>query len=75
MFNFFKRPNLTFPEPTPYITEPDTKNTVPNIHYTLGHTDDNRVSFTMGCNRLTMNSAGIDNLIAQLEVFKNQLKE
>jgi hypothetical protein len=38
-------------------------------------TDDNRVSFQMGYTTLTMNDAGVQQLIDQLEFFKNQLTE
>jgi hypothetical protein len=80
MFDWFKKPNYTnvlkFPErtPVPYI-EPPAPKKESKTYYTFGLTDDNRLAFTMGYTTLTMNSAGVDNLITQLEFFKNQLHE
>jgi hypothetical protein len=55
------------PEPTP---KPEK---VSKTYYTFGLTDDNRVSFAMGYTTLTMNAAGVDQLISQLEFYKDQL--
>jgi hypothetical protein len=55
------------PESTP------TPEKVSKTYYTFGLTDDNRVSFAMGYTTLTMNAAGVDQLITQLEFFKDQL--
>lgn len=44
-------------------------------YYRLGLTDNNRVSFQMGYSEITMNAQGIDNMIEQLELFRNQLRE
>jgi len=55
------------PEPTP---KPEK---VSKTYYTFGLTNDNRVSFAMGYTTLTMNAAGVDQLIAQLEFFRDQL--
>ena len=55
------------PEPTP---KPEK---VSKTYYTFGLTDDNRISFTMGYTTITMNAAGVDQLISQLEFFRDQL--
>jgi hypothetical protein len=55
------------PEPTP---KPEK---VSKTYYTFGLTDDNRVSFAMGYTTITMNAAGVDQLITQLEFFRDQL--
>jgi len=55
------------PEPTP--------EKVSKTYYTFGLTNDNRVSFAMGYTTLTMNAAGVDQLITQLEFFRDQLQE
>lgn len=78
MFDWFKTPDynnvVKFPEQvkSPYIEPPEKDATV---FYTLGHTDDNRISIKMGYTTLTMNRLGIEHLIEQLEVFKNQLRD
>jgi hypothetical protein len=55
------------PEPTPKSEK------VSKTYYTFGLTDDNRVSFAMGYTTLTMNAAGVDQLISQLKFFRDQL--
>jgi hypothetical protein len=44
-------------------------------YYRLGMTNNNRVSFAMGYSEITLNAGGIDNLIKQLELFRDQLQE
>jgi hypothetical protein len=80
MFDLFKKnkmPKNVVPFPTPKsvapVEPPAPKEKDPSIHYTIGHTDDNRVAFRMGYTTLTMNSAGIQNLIDQLELYQSQL--
>ena len=86
MFNWFKGKNkmsdsdkvIPFPEPKevpkmPYV-EPPAK-PEPKTYYTFGLTDDNRVTFQMGYTTLTMNDAGVQQLINQLEFFKSQLAD
>jgi hypothetical protein len=81
MFDWFKKREYSnvvpFPEPkgVPYIEPPVPKEKDPSIHYTIGHTDDNRVAFRIGYTTLFMNSAGIDQLITQLEFFRDQLHQ
>lgn len=84
MFDFFrfkknvegnKTTNVVpFPEPKaiPYVEPPEKPATV---FYRLGLTDNNRVSLQMGYGEITMNAAGVDNLIKQLQVFRDQLGE
>jgi hypothetical protein len=83
MFDWFKKPNynnvVKFPEhkavpDVPYVG-PSAAEKDPTIYYTIGHTDDNRISIKMGYTTLTMNKLGIQHLIDQLELYKNQLHE
>ena len=81
MFDWFKSKNkmsdnvVPFPEPKEYPKMPYVDpNPEPTTHYTFGLTDDNRLSFTMGYTTLTMNEAGVQQLIDQLEFFKSQLR-
>jgi hypothetical protein len=77
MFDWFKKREysnvIKFPEPvkTPYVEPPKEKD--PSIHYTIGHTDDNRIVFRTGYSTLTMNHQGVQNLIDQLELYQSQL--
>lgn len=43
--------------------------------YSIGLTDQNRVSLRMGYSEITMNPQGVQNLIDQLELFKKQIME
>jgi hypothetical protein len=82
MFNWFnkdKTPSnvVPFPEPKdypkmPYIEPPEEKHTT---YYRLGVTSDNRVNFQVGYSELTMNKTGVQKLIEQLQVFRDQLAE
>lgn len=83
MFNFFKKnPTnvIAFPEikdypKMPYV-EPPAEPEKPIItYYRLGLTNNGRVSFQMGQTEITMNSDGINNMIKQLEVFRDQIME
>lgn len=78
IFDWFKKPDYSnvvkFPAPVPYIDLP-TPEKDPTIFYTIGHTDDNRISIKMGHTTLTMNKLGIQHLIDQLELYKNQLRD
>jgi hypothetical protein len=42
-------------------------------HYSIGVTSDDRITLKMGYTTLTMNEAGVRNLIEQLELFADQL--
>ena len=84
MFDWFKKPDYSnvvkFPEQpkavpeNPYIVPPVP---VPEakIFYRIGSTDKNRVSFQMGQMEITMNKVGVQNLIEQLAVFRDQLED
>jgi hypothetical protein len=81
MFDWFKKPGysnvLPFPESKAVapVEPPAPKEKEATTYYSIGHTDDNRVSLRMGYTTLTMNSAGVQNLIDQLELYKNQLHQ
>lgn len=46
-----------------------------NVFYRLGVTDSNRMSFQMGYSEITMTREGVQNLIEQLQVFRDQLTD
>jgi len=79
MFDWFKKTDYSnvvkFPEqikvPTPY-TEPPNKE---QEYYSIGVTSENRITFKTGISTLTMNREGVENLIQQLSVFRDQIKE
>lgn len=66
-------PELKSVPPMPEVNPAKEKPAV--SYYRLGITDNNRVSFQMGYSEITLNSQGVDNLIAQLELFRDQIKE
>lgn len=87
MFDFFRRKtakeyldeasnvyNLPKPKLIPTMPEVEPPEKPAQTFYRLGLTDNNRVSFTMGYSEITMNAAGIDNLIQQLAVFRDQIR-
>ena len=81
MFDWFKKPDYKnvvplFPESkeVPYIESPKQEKE-PTTYYSIGHTDDNRVTLRMGYSTLTMNYVGVQNLIDQLELYQSQLHE
>ena len=80
MFDWFKRPNYSnvvkFPEQikvpaNPYIEQPKAE----ELHYSIGITSEDRIALKIGYTTLTMNKAGCEDLIEQLEVFVKQLKQ
>lgn len=86
MFNLFRKNKMPenvvpFPAPKgtppmPYVKPPPAPpEKESKTYYTFGLTDNNRLSFQMGYSTLTMNHAGVQNLIDQLEFFKDQLHE
>ena len=81
MFDWFKKREYSnvvkFPElkPVEPIDPPAPKEKDPAIHYTIGHTDDNRVAFRLGYSTLMMNYQGVQTLIDQLELYINQLHQ
>jgi len=70
--NVVKFPELKSVPPAPEVTPP-VKEKDPVTFYRLGLTDNNRVSFHMGYTEITMNAAGCQQMINQLEFFKSQL--
>jgi len=83
MFDWFKNKGkdtnvIPFPESkvTPKMPEVATPKEEPaKIFYRFGITDNGRLAFQMGYSELTMNKQGVQNLIDQLEFFKNQLED
>ena len=89
MFDFFRfKKNVENQESSNVVKFPETKETpkmpyvVPppkeepaKIFYRLGLTDNNRVALSMGYSEITMNREGVENLIKQLQVFRDQLHE
>ena len=82
MFDLFKKKTsnvVAFPEipktevKSPY-TPPEPEKPV-TTYYRLGITSNGRVSFQMGYSEITMNAGGIDNMIAQLELFRDQITQ
>jgi hypothetical protein len=80
MFDWFKKPNYSnvvkFPDPkeVPYVQPPKTEEPVTTF-YRLGFTSNNRVSLQMGYSEITMNRGGIEHLIQQLQVFRDQIHD
>ena len=64
---------IQFPELTAAPKEAP-KDTGGKIVYSIGLTDDNRVSIVMGYSSMTMNALGVQQLIDQLELFKSQIE-
>jgi hypothetical protein len=81
MFDLFKKKSNVVAFPKVPKTEVKTPYTPPEpekpatTYYRLGITSNGRVSFQMGYSEITMNANGIDNMIAQLEVFRDQITE
>ncbi len=69
---------VKFPKPKevpkiPYVEPPKPAEDPATVFYRIGVTDKNRLAFQMGYSEITMNKEGVENLIRQLEVFKDQL--
>jgi hypothetical protein len=81
MFDLFKKKTNVVQFPAIPKTEVKTPYTPPEpekpvtTYYRLGITNNGRVSFQMGYSEITMNAGGIDNMIAQLEVFRDQITQ
>jgi hypothetical protein len=72
MFNIFGNKRT---EPVSMI-EPSKKEVVPEAMYSIGATaEGTHMTFKIGYTTLTMNKQGCQQLIEQLEVFKNQLRD
>lgn len=61
---------IPFPE-----VQPPKEEKPATTFYRIGVTSNNRVSFQMGYSEITMNKQGVDNLIKQLELFRDQLND
>lgn len=70
--NVYTLPKPKAVPPIPEVTPPK-KEAEGKVYYRLGLTDNNRVSFQMGYSEITMNAAGCQQVIDQLEFFKSQL--
>lgn len=79
MFNLFgKSKSNVYKLPVPDVpkVEPPKEEEKPvTTYYRLGITSNGRVSFQMGYSEITMNAGGIDNMIAQLKLFRNQIRQ
>jgi hypothetical protein len=82
MFDFFKKkdkePSNVVPFPEPKLVPPmpevkPPKDEPVTTFYRLGFTSNDRVSFQMGYSEITMNYRGLNDMIKQLEVFRDQL--
>ena len=77
LFRKNKMPKNVVPFPAPRavapVEPPAPPEKDPTTYYSIGHTDDNRVTLRMGYTTLTMNSQGVQNLIDQLELYQQQL--
>lgn len=58
-------------DPNPYIEVP----TAEEIQYSIGVTNESRIALKIGYSTLTMNRKGVEDLIQQLAVFRDQLPE
>ena len=67
---------IQFPELTaaPTVPKEVPKDTGGKTVYSVGLTDDGRVSLTMGYSSVTMNAIGVQQLIDQLALFKSQIE-
>ena len=65
-----KAPPGYYSAPAPKKPEPEKPVTT---YYRLGITSNGRVSFQMGYSEITMSATDVDNMIAQLEVFRDQV--
>jgi hypothetical protein len=68
---------IPFPEPKAVPPMPEVappKERTGKTCYSVGMTDDNRVSLIVGYGSVTMNAAGVQLLIDQLTLFKNQIE-
>ena len=61
---------IPFPDKVPYIVPEEPA----KIFYRIGVTDQNRIALSMGMTEITMTRAGVQNLIEQLQVFRDQLQ-
>lgn len=79
MFDWFKKNKdsgnvINFPVPEVVPPMPEVKKPT-TVFYRLGVTDNNRLSMLIGYSEITMSKAGVENLINQLQVFRDQLHD
>ena len=77
MFDLFKKKTSNsnvYTLPVPQV-EPPKREEPATTYYRLGITSNGRVSFQMGYSEITMNAGGINNMIAQLELFRDQISQ
>jgi hypothetical protein len=72
MFNIFNTKNLKEEAKEVYSMPEEVKKS--QTCYSIGMTDDNRVSLHIGYSNVTMNAAGVTNMIQQLELFRDQIQ-
>ena len=77
MFDWFKKPDYTnvVKDPVPAIGPPAEAVRDPVTYYSLGPTDNNRISLKMGYSSITMNKAGAQAMINLLTTAMNQLTD
>jgi hypothetical protein len=82
MFDIFKKKKLPenvvpFPAPkaVPQATPQQEPEKPATTYYRLGITSNGRVSFQMGYSEITMNVGGVNNMIQQLEIFRDQIAQ
>ena len=77
MFEWFKKPiyNKVVKDPVPSIGPPAEAVRDPVTYYSLGPTDNNRISLKMGYSSITMNKAGALAMINLLTTAMNQLTD
>jgi len=66
-------PELKAVPPMPQV-QPPKEEASGKTAYSIGLTDNNRVSLTVGYGSLTMNSVGVQQMIDQLALFKSQIE-
>lgn len=70
MNKVIKFPELKMPAPpAPEVEQPA------KVFYRLGLTDNNRVAFSMGYAEINMSKRGVQDLIDQLEFYRDRLEE
>jgi hypothetical protein len=75
IFDFFKNRDqsnvVKFPEKIPYVEPPKKE----QEQYSIGITDDNRITLRIGYTTLIMTEEGVLDLIEALEVFAKQTRK
>jgi hypothetical protein len=80
MFDWFKKPDYSnvvkFPETRVIPIVPPKESNTPETIYSIGATaEGTHMTLKVGYSTLTMTKAGVQNLIEQLAVFRDQLRE